>query len=183
MPQKQTSSVITETRFQMCGYTFVRTAHACFVTVIFNLLFTVTYRRDRSIREAYEERFMTDRPVSVHTKTSQHTSALHHPLFCFYSLITLILSIMVGSISKDSWRSGEERPLWQTRGWLQPWWVRIWWRATLFSKWRGPTKLPRRSAGLPWWKCAFPCWTQNWSTLKKSENIHFIVNLFFVLLW
>lgn len=119
----------------------------------------------------------------LYTKTSQHTSALHPPLFCFYSPITLILSIMVGSISKDSWRSGEERPLWQTRGWLQPWWVRIWWRATLFSEWRGPTKLPRRSAGLPWWKCAFPCWTQNWSTLKKSENIHFIVNLFYVLLW
>lgn len=54
----------------LCEYTFVKTAHECFVTLIFTLLFTVTYRRDRSIREAYEERFMTERPVSVDTKIS-----------------------------------------------------------------------------------------------------------------
>lgn len=73
MQQKKTS-LITETRFQMCVYKFVKTAHVYFVTVSFNLLFTVAYRRDRSIREAYEERFMSERPVSVDTKTSQYTS-------------------------------------------------------------------------------------------------------------
>lgn len=119
-----------------------------------------------------------DREASecTRTKTSQDTSALH-PFICFSSLIALIWSILEGSISKDSWSSREERSLRQTRGWLQPRWIRIRRRAALFPERRGPTKLPRRSAGLPWWKCAFPNWTQNWSTLQKSEDIHFIVNV------
>lgn len=60
------------------------------------------------VREASECRYQN---LSIHIN-------LYPPLFCFYSLITLILLIWVGSISKDSWRSGEERPLWETRGWL-----------------------------------------------------------------
>lgn len=96
----------------LCGHT----AHASFVTVIFNLLFTVTYRRDRSIREAYEERFMTERPVSADAKTPQYTPALRPPLFRFYSFIISFVPVTLGSISKDGWRSGEERPFWQTRG-------------------------------------------------------------------
>lgn len=65
---------------------FEKTAHAyILLTLVYYLICTVTYRRDRSIRDAYEERFMTERPVSVHTKASQCTSALH-PAFCSHYL-------------------------------------------------------------------------------------------------
>lgn len=33
---------------------------------IFIFIITVTYRRDRGVREAYEERFLPERPVSVY---------------------------------------------------------------------------------------------------------------------
>lgn len=68
-----------------------KTAHAyILLTLVYYLIFTVTYRRDRSIRDAYEERFMTERPVSVHTKASQCTSA-SHPAFCSYSILVFFL--------------------------------------------------------------------------------------------
>lgn len=40
-------------------------------SIFHSLPFAVTYRRDRSIREVYDERFLTERPVSVYNVISQ----------------------------------------------------------------------------------------------------------------
>lgn len=89
---------------------------------------------------------------------------------CVTEMYNHTMYTWIGSIPTGSWCTGEERPVWQARGRLQPWRrVRIRRRSTLFPKRRRPTKLSWRPEGLPWRQYPFPCWTQSWSTFKEGE--------------
>lgn len=62
---------------------------------IHSLPCTVTYRRERSVREVYEERFLSDRPVSVCEKQPSSLETFVHSnagTIAYWSFNTVVLN-------------------------------------------------------------------------------------------